>query len=258
MLLLQSVLAAASLRGHEEKERRGGESAPWLSSSVEMLHGVWRYCSEMLHHHARGLGTEWKISFCVSAAVGVGAAAPDLSARWPQCVAVALFSWRICCQVFTCVLLRGQCAGGCAVAGWRERSGGKCVGAAVKSRAGCLAAEGTAHPTQHRSCRAPSITLQHLIRRHQHAARQRMPPPPRVRPEGTRLLLCFEGAHRVAQRRAHNLLAEYAHDTGHWPRSVCVMEDTAAESLLLSGGRTPDFLLFSHPGGWLRDDTTTK
>ncbi|PBJ77182.1 hypothetical protein BCY84_07037 [Trypanosoma cruzi cruzi] len=51
----------------------------------------------------------------------------------------------------------------------------------------------------------------------------------------TRLLLCFEGAHCVAQWRAQNLLAESAHDTGHWPRS-----------------------LFSHPGGWLRDDTTTK
>ncbi|RNE98068.1 trans-sialidase [Trypanosoma cruzi] len=63
MLLLQLVLAAASLRGHEEKEGGGGESAPRLSSSVEMLHGVWRYCSEMLHHHARGRGTEWKTSF---------------------------------------------------------------------------------------------------------------------------------------------------------------------------------------------------
>ncbi|RNF03673.1 trans-sialidase, partial [Trypanosoma cruzi] len=83
MLLLQLVLAAASLRGHEEKERRGGGSALWLSSPVGMLHGVWRYCSEMPNHHARGHDTEWKIFFCVSAAVSVGAAAPDLSARWP-------------------------------------------------------------------------------------------------------------------------------------------------------------------------------
>ncbi|EKG01760.1 hypothetical protein TCSYLVIO_007227 [Trypanosoma cruzi] len=173
-----------------------------------------------------------------------GASAPDLSARWLHRVAAILISREICYDAFTCVLFRGQCAGGCAVAGWRERSGGKCVGAAVKSRAGCFAAEGTAHPAQHRSCRASFITPQHRNRRHQHAARQRMPPPPRVRPEGTRLLLCFEGTRRVAQRRAHDLLAEYAHDTGHWPRSVCVMEDTAAESLLLSGGQTPDFLLF--------------
>ncbi|RNF10136.1 trans-sialidase [Trypanosoma cruzi] len=120
MLLLQLVLAAASLCGHEEKEGRGGESAPRLSSSVEMLHGVWRYCSEMPHHHARGHGTEWEIFFFVSAAVGVGAFASDLSARWPQRVAVTLFSRRTCCHFFTCVLLRGQCAGGCAVAGWRE------------------------------------------------------------------------------------------------------------------------------------------
>ncbi|RNF15147.1 hypothetical protein TcG_07193 [Trypanosoma cruzi] len=52
----------------------------------------------------------------VSAAVGVGAAAPDSSARWPQRVAVALFSREICYDAFKCVLFRGQCAGGCAIA----------------------------------------------------------------------------------------------------------------------------------------------
>ncbi|RNF02537.1 trans-sialidase [Trypanosoma cruzi] len=191
MLLLQLVLAAASLRGHEEKVGGGGESAPWLSSSVEMLHGVWRYCSEMPHHHARGRGTEWEIFFFVSAAVGVGAFASELSTRWLQRVAVTLFSRRTCCHFFTCVLLRGQCAGGCAVAGWRERSRGNCVSAAVKGRAGCLAAEGIALPAQHRSCRASSITPQHRSRRHQHAARQRMPPPPRVRPEGDTSAVAF-------------------------------------------------------------------
>ncbi|RNC35573.1 hypothetical protein TcCL_Unassigned01541 [Trypanosoma cruzi] len=189
-----------------------------------MLNGIWRYCFWAPHHHARGRGTERKtFSFlCVSAAVGVGASASDLSALWPQRAAVALFSWEICCHVFTCVLLRRQCAGSCTIAGWMERSGGKCVSAAVSSRAGCLAAEGLAHPTQHRFCRAPSLTLQNCNRRQQHAARQRMPPPPRVRPEGTRLLLRSEGALHVAQRRAHKLLAGSAHDTGHWPRSVCV------------------------------------
>ncbi|PBJ78356.1 hypothetical protein BCY84_04747 [Trypanosoma cruzi cruzi] len=53
----------------------------------------------------------------------VDAAASDLSARWLQCVAVTLFSRRTCCHVFTCVLFRGQCAGGCAVAGWRGVEG---------------------------------------------------------------------------------------------------------------------------------------
>ncbi|RNC35447.1 hypothetical protein TcCL_Unassigned01677 [Trypanosoma cruzi] len=62
--------------------------------------------------------------------------------------------------------------------------------------------------------------------------------------KGTHLLLRSEGAIRVAQWRAHNPLAESSHDTGHWPRSVCVVEDTAAESLFLSGGRTPVFTLF--------------
>ncbi|RNF00405.1 trans-sialidase [Trypanosoma cruzi] len=61
MFLVHSVLATAAFRGNEKE--RCIESAPWLSSSVEMLHGVWRYCSEMPNHHARGRGTEWKTSF---------------------------------------------------------------------------------------------------------------------------------------------------------------------------------------------------
>ncbi|RNC33112.1 trans-sialidase, partial [Trypanosoma cruzi] len=112
MLLVHSVLATAAFRGNEKEGCT--ESVPWLSSPVEMLHGVWRYCPEMPHHHARGRGTECQISFFVSAAVG--AAASDLSARWPQRVIVALFSREICYDAFTCVLLRGQCACGCAVA----------------------------------------------------------------------------------------------------------------------------------------------
>ncbi|RNC44564.1 hypothetical protein TcCL_NonESM05669 [Trypanosoma cruzi] len=86
-----------------------------------------------------------------------------------------------------------MCAGGRAVAEWRERSGGNCVSAAVKGRAGRLAAEEIAHPAQHRFCRAPSITLQDCSRCHQHAARQRMPPPPRVRPEGDTFAVAFGG-----------------------------------------------------------------
>ncbi|RNC61200.1 hypothetical protein TcCL_ESM00965 [Trypanosoma cruzi] len=132
-------------------------------------------------------------SFFLSAVVGVGAAASDLSARWPQCVAVTLLSREICYDAFTGVLFRGLFTGGCAIAEWRERSGGKYVSAAVRSRAGCLAAEGTAHPAQHRSCRTSSITLQHRSRRHQHAARQWMPPPPRVRPEGDTSAVTFRG-----------------------------------------------------------------
>ncbi|ESS61449.1 hypothetical protein TCDM_10957 [Trypanosoma cruzi Dm28c] len=181
-----------------------------------MLHGVWRYCSEMPHHHARGHGTEWKIFFCVSAAVGVGAFAPDLSARWPQRVAATLFSREICYDAFTCVLLRGQCAGGCAIAGWRERSGRKCVGAAVKSCAGCLAAEGIARPAQHRSCLAPSLSHCSILFdatstqrgsgcHHRHECDRK----------GTLQLMRSEGAIRVAQRLAHNPLAGSAHYTGH-------------------------------------------
>ncbi|RNF19110.1 hypothetical protein TcG_04245 [Trypanosoma cruzi] len=36
-------------------------------------------------------------------------------------------------------------------------------------------------------------SLQHRIRRQQHAARQRMPPPPRVRPEGNTPAVAFRG-----------------------------------------------------------------
>ncbi|EAN84376.1 hypothetical protein TcCL_ESM05772 [Trypanosoma cruzi] len=175
-------------------------------------------------------------SLFVSAAVGVGAAASDLSARWPQRVAVALFSREICYDAFTCVLFRGQFADGCAIAEWRERCGGKCVIAAVRSRAGRLAAEGIARPSQHRSCLAPSLSHCSILAdaggtqrgrgsRHRHECDRKE----------TRLLLRSEGKHRVAQRRAQNPLAESAHDTGQWPRSVCVVEDTAVESLLPSG-----------------------
>ncbi|RNC51796.1 trans-sialidase, partial [Trypanosoma cruzi] len=113
MLLVHSVLAAAAFRGNEKESCI--ESAPWLSSPVEMLRGVWRYCFEAPHHHARGRGTEWK-SFFLSAVVGVGAAASDLSARWPQCVAVTLLSREICYDAFTGVLFRGLFTGGCAIA----------------------------------------------------------------------------------------------------------------------------------------------
>ncbi|RNC34937.1 hypothetical protein TcCL_Unassigned02221, partial [Trypanosoma cruzi] len=65
----------------------------------------------------------------------------------------------------------------------------------------------------------------------------------------TRLLLRFEGSHRVAQWRAQNLIAESAHDTGHWTRSVCVLKDAAVESLLPAGGRTPDFPFVSIQAG---------
>ncbi|RNF09232.1 hypothetical protein TcG_09562 [Trypanosoma cruzi] len=53
----------------------------------------------------------------------------------------------------------------------------------------------------------------------------------------------------MAQWCAHKLLAGSAHDTGHWPRSVCVMEDTAVESLFPPCGRTPEFLLFPTQAG---------
>ncbi|RNC46438.1 trans-sialidase [Trypanosoma cruzi] len=229
MLLVHSVLAAAAFRGNEKE--RCTESAPWLSSSVEMLHGVWRYCSEMPNHHARGHDTEWKTSSLFL-----------LLWVWVRprrtCRHDGRSVWLSLCSLgkYATTLSRVCCFGGNVLAAVRlpnggRGAGGKCVSAAVRSRAGCLAAEGIAHPTQHCSCRASSITLQHRYRRHQHAARQRKPPPPRVRPFRTRLLLRSEGAHRVAQWRVQNLIAESAHDTGNWPRNVCVKWDTAVESL---------------------------
>ncbi|RNC36662.1 hypothetical protein TcCL_Unassigned00364 [Trypanosoma cruzi] len=130
----------------------------------------------------------------VSSAVGVGAAAPDLSARWPQRVAATLFFREICRNAFPCVLLRGQCAGGCAIAEWKERTGME-----VRERGG----QGSRWVSRRGGPCPPnpalllsgtlSLTSQHLSRRHQHAERQRMPPQPRVRPEGTCLLLRSEG-----------------------------------------------------------------
>ncbi|RNC54962.1 hypothetical protein TcCL_ESM07601 [Trypanosoma cruzi] len=199
-------------------------------------------------------------SLFVSAAVGVGAAASDLSARWLQRVAVTLLSREICYDAFPCVLLRGQCAGGCAIAGWRERRGGKCVSAAVRSRAGRLAAEGIAHPAQHRSCRAPSLShsLQHRSRRQQHAARQRMPPPPRVRPERDTSAVAFRGGTPCGTAACPKP-----------PRRVCTRHRALDAGCLRQighcGGVLPPcrwtdacFSSFSHPGGWLRDDTTTR
>ncbi|RNE96301.1 hypothetical protein TcG_13069 [Trypanosoma cruzi] len=162
----------------------------------------------------RGSHPLWK---CCTACGGIALKCRTITHEDVARSGISFFCLRVCC-----------CGCGCV-----------CVG-----RVGTMAAEGLAHPTQHRFCRASSITLQHRNRRHQHAARQRMPPPPRVRPEGTRLMLRFGGAHRVAQWRAQNLIAGSAHDTGHWMWGVCVMKDTAVESLLPPGGRTPDFTLF--------------
>ncbi|RNC35451.1 hypothetical protein TcCL_Unassigned01659 [Trypanosoma cruzi] len=121
MLLVYSVLATAAFCGNEKE--RCTESAPRLSSPVEMLHGVWRYCPEMPNHHARGRGTEWKIFF-VSAAVGVDAAASDLSARWSQRVIVTLFSRDMLRRFQLCVASGEMCRRlcDCRVEGeaWRE------------------------------------------------------------------------------------------------------------------------------------------
>ncbi|RNC43676.1 hypothetical protein TcCL_NonESM06620 [Trypanosoma cruzi] len=162
---------------------------------------------------------------------------PDDRSVW-----LPLCSRRICCHVFTCVLFRGQCAGGCAIAGWREWR-------EMRERRGqesrwVSRREGLCQPTRHRFCRAPSLSHCSIVTdasgtqrgsgcRHRHECDRK----------GTPLLLCFEGTHRVAQWRAQNLLAESAHDTGHWPRSVCVVEDSAVEFLLLSCGRKFEFLL---------------
>ncbi|PBJ76188.1 hypothetical protein BCY84_09870 [Trypanosoma cruzi cruzi] len=244
MFLVHSVLATAAFRGNENE--RCIENASRLSSPVRMLHGVWRYCSEMPNHHARGRGTEWKTSLCVSAAVGVGAAASDLSARWLQRVAATLFSWEICCHVFTCVLLRGQCAGGCAIAEWRERSGGNCVSAAVRSRAGCLAAEGIAHPTQRRSCLAPSLSL---------SAASYSTPAARSEAadaaiatsatERGHVCCCVLRGHTVWHSGVPKNFSRSLHTTPGTGRGVFASWRTLRLSPLFSaGGRTPEFLLF--------------
>ncbi|RNC39958.1 hypothetical protein TcCL_NonESM10624 [Trypanosoma cruzi] len=139
----------------------------------------------------------------------------------------------MCRDAFTCVLLRGQCAGGCAIAGWRERSGRE-----VRERGG----QGSHWVSRRGGPCPPSLalllpdTLAHSHCRividatstqrgsgchHRHECD----------PKRTCLLLRSEGTRRVAQRRAQNLLAEPAHDPGHWPRSACFLKDAAVESL---------------------------
>ncbi|EAN83224.1 hypothetical protein Tc00.1047053504899.30 [Trypanosoma cruzi] len=118
------------------------------------------------------------------------------------CVASGTVCWRLC---------------GCRMEGeeWRELRERRGQQSRWASRR-----RGDCPPSPAPPCRASSITPQHLSRRHQHAARQRMPPPPRVRPEGTLQLLPSEGAIRVAQRRAHNLIADSAHKTPGTGRGV--------------------------------------
>ncbi|RNC34213.1 trans-sialidase [Trypanosoma cruzi] len=193
MLLLQSVLAAASLRGHEEKEGGGSESAPRLSSPVGRLRCVWRYCSEAPHHHARGRGMEWKIFFFACLLLWVCGRLRRTCRHDGRSVWLPLCSL----ERYAATLSLVSCFGDNVPAAVRLPGGGKCVSAAVKGRAGRLAAERIALPTQHRSCRAPSITLQHRSRRHQHAARLRMPPLTRVRPEGNTSAVAFRGGHTV-------------------------------------------------------------
>ncbi|RNF01446.1 hypothetical protein TcG_11873, partial [Trypanosoma cruzi] len=111
---------------------------------------------------------------------------------------------------------------GCRMEGeeWRERSGGKCVSAAVKGRAGRLVAEGIAHPAQHRPAGHPLSLRSILVDAtstqrgsgcHHHRECDR---------KGTLQLSRFEGAIRVAQRRAHNPLADSAHKTPGTGRGV--------------------------------------
>ncbi|RNF07808.1 hypothetical protein TcG_10037 [Trypanosoma cruzi] len=120
---------------------------------------------------------------------------------------------------YVCVASRTMCRQlcDCRMEGeeWREVRERRGQGSRWASRR-----RGDCPPSPAPPCRASSITPQHLSRRHQHAARQRMPPPPRVRPEGTLQLLPSEGSLRVAQRRAHNPLADSAHKTPGTGRGV--------------------------------------
>ncbi|EAN83063.1 hypothetical protein TcCL_NonESM10308 [Trypanosoma cruzi] len=203
--------------------------------------GIALKCRTITHEDVARSG---RLLLCfVSAAVGVGAAASDLSARWPQRVSVALFSREICCHAFTCVASGTMCRWlcDCRMEGEERKKVRECRG--QESR---WVSPRRALPTQRST--APvgySMSLRSIVFdagstqrgsgcRHRHECDRK----------GTCLLLCFEGSHRMAQWRAQSLIAESAHDTGHWPRSVCVVEDTAVESLLPAGGRTPEFLLF--------------
>ncbi|PBJ77090.1 hypothetical protein BCY84_07204 [Trypanosoma cruzi cruzi] len=169
-------------------------------------------------------------------------------ARWPQRVAVTLFSREICRDAFTCVLFRGQCAGGCAVAGWRERSGRE-----VRERRGqesrwVSRRGGHCPPAQHRSCRAPSITPQHRSRRQQHAARKRMPTTTTSATGRDTSAVVFRGGTlcgtvacpkppRGVRTRHRPLAAE------------CLRLRTCGGVSLPSRGRTPDFLCSTQADG---------
>ncbi|EKF38902.1 hypothetical protein MOQ_000881, partial [Trypanosoma cruzi marinkellei] len=175
-------------------------------------------------------------SFLFSTAVG--ASAPELSARWRQLVAFTLFSREICCRAFTCVLFWGQCAGGCAIAGWREvreRSGQKCRWV---SRSGWHCPPNRA-PLLHGTL---SHSLQHRNRRRQHAARQRMPPPPRVRPGRIHVCCCVSRGHPVWHSGVPKISSQSQHTTPGTGRGVFVSWETPRWSSPSHPpcGRTPD------------------
>ncbi|EAN87762.1 hypothetical protein Tc00.1047053508071.40 [Trypanosoma cruzi] len=99
----------------------------------------------------------------------------DMPRRFPMCVASGTMCQRLCdCR------MEGEV--------WRELRERRCQESRWASCRG-----GHCPPNAAPPCRAPSITPQHRSRRHQHTARQRMPPPPRVRPEGDTSAVAFRG-----------------------------------------------------------------
>ncbi|EKF30325.1 hypothetical protein MOQ_005867 [Trypanosoma cruzi marinkellei] len=206
-----------------------------------MLYGVWRCCLKAPQHHARGRGTEWKNSFCVcccgcgcilAGLVGTMAGAcgchfvllGNMLPRLHVCVASGTIYRRLCdCRMEGEERKEVRERSG-QESRWVSRRGGHCP----PNPAPLL--HGTLLLTLCRILVGGSSTQRGSGCHYRHECGR----------EGTSLLLCSEGAHLVGQRSVQNLLAESAHDTGHWTRSVCVVGDNAVE-FLPSGGRTPDF-----------------
>ncbi|EAN83376.1 hypothetical protein Tc00.1047053506803.14 [Trypanosoma cruzi] len=108
---------------------------------------------------------------------------------------------------------------------WVSRRGGHCPPNAAPLLSGTL-----------------SHSLQHCIRRRQHAAWQRMPTPPRVRPEGNTPAVAFRGGHTVWRSGVRKTSSRSPHTTPGTGRGVFASWRTLRwSSSIPPGGRTPVF-----------------
>ncbi|EAN94722.1 hypothetical protein TcCL_NonESM00397 [Trypanosoma cruzi] len=231
------------------KEGSDNDCAPWLSSSVGKLHGVRRYFFEAPHHHARGHGTEWKTSFwfCVCCC-GCGCIhAGIVGTMTVACGCHFVLLENMLPRLYVCVVSGTMCRRlcDCRMEGeeWRElrerrgqesrwvsRRGGHCPPSPAPLLPGILYHSAASYSTPPaRSEAADAATATSATGRDTSA-------------------VVFRGGNpcgTAACPQPHRGLR--AQDTGHWPRSVCVVEDTAAASLFLQvDGRL--FLLFFPPG----------